>query len=148
MSNQVILWGTLLIPWLSLLLMKKEEIKRYISVGLLSTILCIIAIEAGIRFNWWVIRETTYPLSILPTYVYGFFPVLPMWLFKFTNKRFGLYLAVDTVLNIIFAYVVLPWFAQTGIIYYYARLNAFILETIITVILYGFQSWQEGRIDK
>ena len=56
MSNETILWATLILPWLSLIFMPKEDIKRYISVGLLSTILCIIVIEAGIRHDWWNIR--------------------------------------------------------------------------------------------
>ncbi|WP_021170635.1 hypothetical protein SOV_27560 [Sporomusa ovata DSM 2662] len=101
MSNQVILWGTLILPWLSLLFMPKKDIKRYISVGLLSTILCIIVIETGIRYAWWAIRETTFPFAVIPTYAYGLFPVFPMWLLKYTYGRFSLYLTVDTILNIV-----------------------------------------------
>jgi hypothetical protein len=143
MSNQVILWGTLILPWLSLLFMPKEDIKRYISAGFLSTILCIIVVETGIRYKWWAIRETTYPFSVMPTYVYGFFPILPMWLLKYTYRRFGLYLAVDIVLNIVFAFAVLPWFARRRIVDFHAGLIVFIFETIIAVVLYGYQKWQE-----
>lgn len=142
-SNQIILWGTLILPWLSLLFMPKKDIKRYISAGLLSTILCIIVVEIGIRYKWWVIRETTFPFSVMPTYVYGFFPILPVWLLKYTYRRFGLYLAVDIVFNIVFAFVVLPWFAHRGIIDFNAGLIVFIFETIIALILYGFQRCQE-----
>lgn len=144
MSNQVLLWGTLIIPWLTLLFMPKNEVKRYLSAGFLSTILCIIVIETGIRHAWWAIRETTYPFSVMPTYVYGFFPVLPMWLLKYTYGRLGLYLTIDTILNIIFAFSVLPWFASKGIVDFDASFIVFIFESIISIILYNFQIWQEG----
>lgn len=144
MSNQAVLWGTIIVPWFTLLFMPKEDVKRYISAGLLSTILCIIVIETGIRHAWWAILEFTYPFAVLPTYTYGFFPVLPMWLFKYMYGRFGLYIAVDTVLNIVFAFFVLPWFARRGIVVFDAGLIVFIFESIIAVILYRFQMWQEG----
>ena len=146
MSNQVILWGTLILPWLSLLFMPREDIKRYISVGFLSTIFCIIVIETGIRYAWWAIRETTFPLAVIPTYAYGLFPVFPMWLLKYTYGRFGLYLSVDIILNIVFAFVVLPWFGRIRIVDFDFTDGyiVFVFETVIAIILYGFQIWQEG----
>lgn len=144
MSNQAILWGAIIVPWLTLLFMPKGDVKRYIAAGFLSTILCIIVTETGIRHVWWVIRETTYPLSVIPTYTYGLFPVMPMWLLKYVYGRFGLYLAVDTVFNIVFAYFILPWFGGRGIIDFDASLIVFIFESIIAIIIYSFQIWQEG----
>jgi len=67
-SNQVLLWGTLIVPWLSLFFMPKEEVKRYIAAGLLATLLSIIVTETGIRHRWWAILETTYPFAVIPTY--------------------------------------------------------------------------------
>jgi len=144
MTNQAILWATLILPWLSLLFMPKEDVKRYIAVGLLSTILAIIVIEIGIRYAWWAIRETSFPFAVIPTYAYGFFPVMPMWLLKYTYGRFGLYLTVDTILNIVFAFAVLPWFSRIGIVNFDAGITVFIFESVIAIILYRFQLWQEG----
>lgn len=143
-SNQFLLWGTLLIPWLTLFFMPKEDIKRYMSVGFLSTILCIIVTETGIRYGWWAILETTYPLAVIPTYTYGFFPIAPMWLLKYTYGRFGVYLAVDTILNIVFAFIVLPWFGSRGMIDFDGGIQVFIFESVIAVIMYIFPIWQEG----
>jgi hypothetical protein len=143
MSNQIILWGTLILPWLTLLFMHKNDIKRYIPTGLLSTLLCIIVIETGIRYNWWVIRETTFPFSVIPTYAYGLFPIIPMWLLKYTLGRFGLFIILDTIMNIVFAYIILPWFAHRGIVVFDAELIVLIFESIIAFILYGFQMSQE-----
>jgi hypothetical protein len=146
MSNQVLLWGTLIIPWISLLFMPKEDIKRYISAGFLSTICCIIVIETGIRYNWWAIRETTFPFAVIPTYAYGLFPVIPMWLLKYTYGRLGLYVTVDTILNIVFAFVILPWFGRLRVIDFDFNDGyiVFIFESVIALLLYGFQMWHES----
>jgi len=143
-SNQVLLWGTLIVPWLTLFFMPKEDVKRYMAAGLLSAIFCIIVTEAGIRYGWWAILETTYPFAVIPTYTYGFFPIAPMWLFKYTYGSFGVYLAIDTVLNIIFAFAILPWFGSRGILDFHGGLAVFIFESLIAIILYSFQIWQEG----
>lgn len=143
MYNQIILWGTLIIPWLTLFFIPKDDIKRYIAAGLLSTILSIIVIETGIRYAWWSILQTTFPFSVMPTYVYGFFPIIPIWILKYTYGRFWLYLTIDTLLNIVFAFAVLPWFSQLGIVNFDASLIVLVFESIIAIILYSFQIWQE-----
>lgn len=144
MSNQIILWGTLIMPWLTLLFMPKEDIKRYISVGFLSTILCIIVYETGIRNMWWATRENIYPFVEILAFFFSFFLIIPMWLLKYTYGRFGLYLTVDTILNAIFAFTILPWLGTRGILDYNASLIAFIFESIVAIILYKFQIWHEG----
>jgi len=87
MSNQTLLWGTLILPWLSLLFMKKENIKRFLPAGLLAAFISIFVCDIGVRTGWWVFRETTYPLGLLSSYVYGLFPILPMWILNFTYGR-------------------------------------------------------------
>lgn len=144
MSNQLILWGTLILPWLTLIFMPKADIKRYISVGLLSAILCILVTEIGFRHSWWAVLETTYPFSVMPPYAYSLFPIMPMWLLKYTFGRFGLYFLVDTFFNLVFSFVIMPWFARRGIISFDNGLLTLILQSIIAVILYGFQKWQQG----
>ncbi|MBP2662055.1 MAG: hypothetical protein H6Q71_3 [Firmicutes bacterium] len=144
MSNQVILWGTLIIPWLTLLFMPKEDIKRYISVGLLSAILSIIALNTGISNMWWAIRENIYPFVGVHPFFFSLFIILPMWLIKYTYGRFWLYLTVDTIINAVYAFAGLPWLGTRGIIDFNSSLIAFIFASIISVILYKFQIWQEG----
>lgn len=70
--------------------------------------------------------------------------VYKWWLFKYLYGHFGLYLAVDTVLNIVFAFVVLPWFGNRGIVDIDGILQVFIFESAIAIIMYSFPIWQEG----
>jgi hypothetical protein len=144
MSNQTILWGTLIVPWLSLIFMKKEDIKRFMPAGLLAVFLSLIVSDIGVKNGWWYFRETTYPFALLSSYSYGLFPIIPMWILTYTYERFWQYVAVEAIFNIIFAFVALPWFGSRGIIDFSAGLIAFLLATLISFVVYGFQRWQEG----
>jgi len=82
MSNQVLLWAMVLVPWLSLFLMKKEDIKRYIPAGLLSSFLLVILQEVGVGNSWWYFRETIYPLGVFTPFTESVDLILPMWVLK------------------------------------------------------------------
>ena len=115
MSNQVIVWSILIVPWVSLVFMKKEEIRRLMPLALFSMVITSIVIESGITLKLWNIRETTYPLNHTLSYVYGLAPVVTIWLFKFTFRRFWIYFAADTIFNLVFAFLISPWLASRGI---------------------------------
>lgn len=145
MSNQVIVWAMLILPWLSLVFMRKEEIRRFIPLALFAMVITSIVIEAGITLKLWNIRETTYPLNHTLSYVYGLAPVVAMWIFKFTYNRFWIYVAADTVFNLGFAFVVTPWLASRGIKdLLTSRFSVFIIVSVLAVLLYLYQMWQEN----
>lgn len=99
MSNQIILWGTLIVPWLTLIFMKKEDIKRFIPASILAVFLSIIVCDIGVGKGYWHFRETTYPLALLSTYVYGLFPIVSIWILKYTYERFWLYFVAEVVVK-------------------------------------------------
>ena len=147
MNNQVLLWSSFIIPWLTLLFMPKEDVKRFLPAGFLVTILCIIFTETGISNGWWVIRETTYPLAVIPTYTYGAFPVMAMWSLKYTFGRFRLFLVTEAVLNALLAFVIFPWIASRGIkVFYDGFAIVFIFASAIALIAYGYLIWQEDLV--
>lgn len=148
MSNQALLWGTLIIPWLSLFLLPGKDIKRFMPAGLLTTLLAIIAGEVGVANGWWYFRETTYPLAVFPTMFYGICPIIPLWVLKYTYGRFWIYLLVEILGNIAYVFLFVPWLAGRGILDLPAKPIAFLVTMIITFLLYGFQMWQEGVFDR
>lgn len=148
MSNQVLLWSTLIIPWLSLFLMPRKDVKRFMSAGLFTAFMAIIASEVGVANGWWYFRETTYPLAVFSSFTYGLYPIIPMWILKYTYGRFGIFFLTETVGNAVSAFIVLPWVASRGIIDFPAELIAFIYMMIIALTLYGFQMWQEDALER
>jgi hypothetical protein len=68
-----------------------------------------------------------------------------MWVLKYTTGCFWLYFTVKIVVNTTYAFIVFPWFARRGVVDFNASLITFILASIVTIIGYVFQMWQEGR---
>ncbi|MBP2658718.1 MAG: hypothetical protein H6Q69_1750 [Firmicutes bacterium] len=146
MSNQVILWSMLIVPWLTLFFMERKTIKQFMPTALFSVVTSILMVEAGETFNWWIINETAYPFRTV-SYLFGLNPVTTMWLLKSTYGRFKLYLAVDVVLNFGFVYLFLNYFLGNRGIFQPVGITALqnvLLASLHGVVIYVFQLWQEG----
>lgn len=144
MNNQIILWSLMIVPWITIFFLKREEIKHYMPVALLATITSIVAMESGIGLNLWHIREDIYPLSQIMPYSFGLVPVVTIWLFKYTFEKFWLFVAVDSVFNIFFAFVFTPWLEVRGIKdLTTSNLTVFLITVVLGILLYGYQMWQE-----
>jgi hypothetical protein len=148
MSNQVFLWGSIILPWFSLLLLKKEDVKRYMPVALFTMLVSTIVSELGVALQWWVVIETIFPFYHIVPYTFGAYPVGAIWIFKFTYKRFLLYMFTNVVIDYIANYPLQYFAAQRGI---YELVNAtnfqiLLLSIVFAVILYGYQMWQEGML--
>jgi len=149
MSNQILLWAMVIVPYLSLLLMKKEDIKRYIPAGLFSSFLLVILQEVGVGNSWWYFLETIYPLGVFTPFTESVDLILPMWVLKYTYGRFRYYILVQILGNVGFFFFLLPWYASRGIMSWpaYAGLIAFSFSVVINLLVYSFQMWQEGVFD-
>ncbi|MBP2642593.1 MAG: hypothetical protein H6Q67_480 [Firmicutes bacterium] len=146
MSNQVILWGMLIAPWLTLFFMPKEDIKRFMPVALLTAVTSAIIVESGITLKMWSIAETVYPLNQMIPYVYGLSPLLSMWIMKYTYGRFMVYIITNAILDLGFTYTLLPFLSSRGIFLFISAtpLIAYLPTIPHAALLYGFQMWQEG----
>lgn len=148
MNNQLILWSMMLLPWLTLFLMKRDDLKRFMPVGLLGAITSMIAAEAGISLKLWAIRETIFPLSLILPHRLGLAPVVTIWLFKFAYGKFWRYIAVDAILNLVYTFIFAPWLATRGI---WANINGtylsiYLIVTIDGLLLYIYQMWHENAL--
>jgi len=147
MSNQVVSWSMFIVPWLTLFFMNKEDIKRYMPVGLMAIVTTTIIHDIGITLGFWVVLESAFPLYEMLPYFYGNIPVLAMWVIKFTYGRFWLYVLTNTVLDIGFAFFILGKFFPTRGIYELvgiSSLGVLSINYIHMVVLYSYQMWQEG----
>ena len=150
MSNQVLLWSTIILPWFTLFLMRKEDRKRLLPVGLFSSLISIFAVEVGQTLGWFVFGESAYPLKT-PAYIFGLNIVTTMWIFYFTYGRFWTYLIIDTALNFGFIYLFHVYllgsrgmFREVGITPWQNAL----ITTAFGIVVYGYQVWQEGAFKK
>ncbi len=148
MSNQFILWSTIIIPWLTLFFIKREEIKRYIPVTLFTVITSSLIFEVSRALNLFAVRETVFPLSYSFPFIYGALPVVTIWVFKFTYGRLWLYVITNLVLDLGFSFLIMPWMVSRGIVELinFSYLQGFLFNTVHAFLLYGYQLWQENAL--
>lgn len=146
MRNQILQWSMLIVPWLTLFFMKKEDIKRFFPVAVLSALTSVIIHHVGNSLQWWEQIDLNYPF-VIPFYLLGLHPVITMWIFKFTYRKFWLYVVVEAVMNMGFNTLFLGWFLikmgmrQIGNM---SPFVAFFITMAHGLVLYVYQIWQEG----
>ena len=146
MSNNLIMWSMFFVPWFTLFFMKKEDIKRYMPVGLLAIVTTTIIHDVGLTLGFWVVLENAFPFNQMLPYFYGNLPVLSMWIFKFTYGRFWLYVITNVVFDIGFAFGLLGYFFPSRGIYELVGISSFGvlgINIVHMLILYGYQIWQD-----
>ncbi|MEW9674121.1 hypothetical protein [Ammoniphilus sp. 3BR4] len=149
--TKVVLWGSLIVPWLSLFFLKRDIIKRYMPVAIFVSLLVTIIFEMAHVFNWWVMKEAIVPWGYITNvaFTYGAFLVGTIWIFYFTFRKWWLYLITNIVIDGAFAFFLNDIF--NGWIYQLVRFNewgVFLLMVSLAVVIYGYQLWQEGVLIK
>jgi hypothetical protein len=144
MNNQIILWSMIILPVFTLLFIKKDDIKRYTPVALLTAVTGSIIVESGTTLELWAVKETLFPLNQIPPYIYTSIPIFTMWIFKFTYGRLWLYVVTNAVVDIGFAYVILPWLVRIGIFEFISSpLLVYLINITHEFLLYYYQIWQD-----
>jgi hypothetical protein len=103
----LLLWSGFVLPWLSLFLMKKKSIYRYMPVCIFSALLVTIVYEIGYTYKWWILKDAIVPWGHVTNtaFAYGVFLVGTMWVFHFTFGRFWLYVVANLLLDAFYAFV-------------------------------------------
>lgn len=149
MSNQVILWSMLILPWFTLFFMKKEDIKRWMPMALFTMVTNTIIIDSGVGLNIFQIHENTYPLKEMISYNYGVLPVGTMWIFKYTYGKFWLCAFIELIFSIVFIRIIHPFLHHRDILVWtnptaIGGFGAFVTTAIHFICIYLYQMWQES----
>ncbi|RSD29079.1 hypothetical protein [Mesobacillus subterraneus] len=136
-------------PWLTLPLLGKETIKKFLPGTIFMGIYLIFEGRLAEKRKWW-----WFPYNIKPNVIaempliWGPFFIGSFWILKYTYKKFNLYLVVNILVDSIFTYFGLDLLKKYG----YAvlvRLNKFQLSIVFmlkTLVLYGFQVFYDRVI--
>jgi hypothetical protein len=127
------LWTSLVLPWISLVFIKKETIKRYMPVAIFVSLLVTIIFEMAHVFKWWVMLDGLAPWGYITnvSFVYGTFLVGTIWIFYFTFHNFWLYLVTNIAIDGLFAFV----------------LNNFLEGRIYTLVNFNQWNFPFNRLD-
>ncbi|RTE09347.1 hypothetical protein [Paenibacillus whitsoniae] len=152
MNTHALMWGMLIIPWLSLFIMKPASIRRFMPVAIIGALLVTIVFEIAHAFRWWTIfdKAIIVPWGYITNtaYVYGFFLIGTLWIFKLTYHKFWLFLLTNLVIDGMFQFGMDPLFERAGF-YRFEHIThwqVFFIMISIALLLYLYQMWQEGSI--
>lgn len=146
MSNQLILWGSVIAPWFTLLFLPKEEVKRYMPVALFGALITTIVGEVALALDWWTIKDAVFPFYHMPPFTYGGFLVGIIWLFRLTYGRFLLFMLANALFDYVLVYHITGGLmVRRGIIELVniTPLRLLIMNIANAALLYGYQMWQE-----
>lgn len=150
MLNKIVLWIIFIGPWLSLIFMKKESIKRYMPVAIFATMLMMLYNVYSFNEKHWEIHEAIFP-ALRPLFasgILGGFPVITLWIFHFTYRKFWIYLLTNIVLDFMFAVFPVHFILQDVLgIYKLNNISSWerwLLFVAEAVIIYGYFKWQEN----
>ena len=150
MTNKLILWCCLIVPWFSLFFMEREAVKRYIPVAVFTALLLSILSQHAYVANWWTLKASIFPWDRITNsaLAYGLFFVATMWIFKLTYGRMWLYLLTNLCIDALQAFVFNDWMIRAGL-YELNRLREWHLLLImlsVAVVIYVFQVWLDSPV--
>lgn len=145
MNNQLLLWSMLILPWVTIFFMKKEDIKRFMPAALFAIVTSVVIADIGVGLKMWSVKETIFPLNGILPFSLSAIPVATLWFLKFLYGRFWLYSIIQLAFSIAFSYVLLPWLNKRGIL---IRGNASPFSTLLItvphfILIYLYHMWQE-----
>jgi hypothetical protein len=146
--NKLVLWCMFVIPWLSLIYLKKSSIKRFMPVAILASLMVTIVFEIAYVSKWWIVIEKITPwdnITSVPL-VYGPFLIGTIWIFHFTfSKSFWVYILTNLLIDCVYTFVIFNVLIYMGI-YKLINMSHFgilILMISIAVVIYAYQRWQD-----
>lgn len=146
MSNQVLLWSILILPWLTLFFMPKEPIQRWMPVALFSALASVFAVDLGENMGWFIYGEAAYPLSTPLYIILGLNIPITIWIFHLLYGRFWQYFVIDSILNFVFIYLFHAYLLGSRGLFREIGLTPLQNTAIVIftgVLAYGYQMWQE-----
>lgn len=142
MSTQIIILSLFIIPWLTMLFFGKENRRRFIPTGMFVVLTGGTIYQLLLISGLYIFKEIHYPLI-----QYGLLPVTAMWVLRFTYGRFWKYVVTNLIVDIGFAFVLIPFFGRLGLVGLGSRwvpLIAYAINFVHAVVIYLYQMWLEN----
>jgi len=147
MMVKIILWTSLILPWISLFAIKKSMVKRFMPVSILSALVVTIFYEIAYVYNWWTIKIKIVSWGNITnvSFVYGLFLVGTLWIFRFTYGKLWLYFTANVIIDSVYIYLINDPLERTGLftLVNVTKWQLVLLMSGVSLLLYAYQRWQE-----
>lgn len=120
-------------------------------VTILTSLIITIICEMAYTYEWWAIHQQILPWGYIThtAFAYGIFAVGTLWIFYLTSHNFWVYMLTNLAVNSLFAFIGIHWIVEGLGIATFKNLEYwqwFIIAIFISLIIYGYQRWQEKVI--
>lgn len=138
----------IVVPWLSLLFLRKREVKRFSFAGVVIVLFEIINHMIGHKRNWWKFydKRNSFIKNELP---FSIGPYMPMsiWLLKYSYGNFKKFVGLNIIADGVFAFLLMDILKKLKIIRLNRlnRIQFFIYLHFKAYILYGVQYLVENK---
>lgn len=140
------LWAVFILPFFTLLLIRRDLIRKYLPAAMFVTIINVILYEVAWEYGWWHYKQSLFAWdTITPApLIFSAYWVVTIWIFALSFRRFWLYFALNLAVNGLFAFELAPWLSRTGITEGSLTGPAILLIlTGLSTGVYLFQLWFE-----
>jgi hypothetical protein len=144
-NSKLFLVAMLILPLLTLPLLGRNVLKKYLPAAIFICILTKILDTFGERNNWWRFYKGIPPLDSMDMLNFGPYFVSSLWMLKMTYGKFPLYLIFNTILHILFIFLGLKYIKRLRILSL-VKLTKFqylAIDFIRALLLYVFQFLKE-----
>ncbi|WML44357.1 hypothetical protein [Neobacillus sp. PS3-40] len=144
-NSKLFLVAMLILPLLTLPLLGRNVLKKYLPAAIFICILTKILDTFGERKNWWRFYKGIPPLDSMDMLNFGPYFVSSLWLLKMTYGKFPLYLISNTILHILFIFLGIKYIKRLRILSL-VKLTKFqylAIDFIRALLLYVFQFLKE-----
>lgn len=140
--SKLLLLSLMIFPWLTIPLLGKKIMNRFIPSALFMSILVWIESYIAKRYRWWWFYEKVNPRIIgeFPLIV-GPFLIGTLWIMKFTYGKFIRFTIANLIVDSFFTYIMVEIFKKLRIanLIRLSKVQLSLLFFLKSMILYGFQ---------
>jgi hypothetical protein len=130
------------VPWLSIPFLGKQSLKRFLPASLIMSLIVVIESYIARKRTWWWVYKNLFPKVIgeIPL-IFGPFLVGSLWVLKVTYRKFFLFVILNSIVHLIFAYPGMDMFKKMGIgsTVRLKRWQLMMLFFFKSILLYGLQ---------
>lgn len=147
MLIKLLLLLALILPWLTVVFLNKNLVRRYMPVTIFTCLLMTIVFQIAYNYKWWTIDSYIVPWGYMIdiSFAYGIFAVGTFWIFVLASNNFRIFLIVNLIMDAFLCFVVLGLLERLGVttLVNIHKWQYFIVTFILSLIIYVYHLWQE-----
>ncbi|MDQ0233326.1 hypothetical protein [Metabacillus malikii] len=131
-----------ILSWSTVYLLPKKSLKRFFPVTVVAGLFTVLNVLIGTHYHFW--DETGISKKRMWNHlalVLGPFAVGNIWIFHFSYGRFGLYILINLLNNLLYALGIIPLLEKANYLRYvkFTGFHHIILTMFESLLLYGYQ---------